>query len=189
MDFRFPGCASPLDDLRRIATRTSAAPSCLPDRQAGLVSDGIQGLHQLAISDRNNHNSGGERPMLQTEESSKDGGFLVSINRSIQLRNLRHTCVFDRFEPLRCRSSASSTNMASSMSFIAPCSTLKLVPALWLQRARDLLQSATALLKSLKTSEETPLYRCGIVLMSAVGAGSGQLSIFLRSTSSWLITL
>jgi len=39
------------------------------------VSDGIQGLHQLAISDRNNYNANGERLMLQTEESSKGQGF------------------------------------------------------------------------------------------------------------------
>ena len=70
-----------------------------------IVSDGIQGLHQLAISDRNNHNSGGERLMPQNGRIFQRWRFLGSINRSIQLRNLCYTCVFDRFEPLRCRSS------------------------------------------------------------------------------------
>jgi hypothetical protein len=44
----------------------------------GQVPDSVswhQGLHQLAISDRNNHGSGLDKQMPQTEESSTTQGF------------------------------------------------------------------------------------------------------------------
>ena len=44
-------------------------------------SDGIQGLHQLALSDRNNHGSGAETLMPHMEESSRGQGFRRRISK------------------------------------------------------------------------------------------------------------